>query len=95
MLLLNYLSMYMLFIGLVVLFSKRKHFLLMLLSLEFIIISIYLFLMVIFGFYNYEYFFSMIFLTMMVCESALGLSILVSMIRTHGSDYLLSFSMLW
>nr|AJF48482.1 NADH dehydrogenase subunit 4L [Sweltsa longistyla] len=43
---------------------------------------------------NCELFFSMAFLTFSVCEGALGLSILVSMIRTHGNDYFQSFSIL-
>nr|YP_010704182.1 NADH dehydrogenase subunit 4L [Julodis variolaris]WCO87688.1 NADH dehydrogenase subunit 4L [Julodis variolaris] len=85
----------MYFIGLSVFCSKRKHLLLMLLSLEFIVLSLYYLMMLHLSFYNYEYFFSMIFLTMSVCESALGLSILVSMIRTHGNDYFQSFNVLW
>jgi hypothetical protein len=32
-------------------------------------------------------FFFIIFLTFIVCEGVLGLSILVSLIRTHGNDY--------
>nr|YP_010024718.1 NADH dehydrogenase subunit 4L [Aromia bungii]QOQ35006.1 NADH dehydrogenase subunit 4L [Aromia bungii]QZI85908.1 NADH dehydrogenase subunit 4L [Aromia bungii]UZA66537.1 NADH dehydrogenase subunit 4L [Aromia bungii] len=85
----------MFFSGLLVFASKRKHLLLMLLSLEFIVLSLYLNLFVYMSLMNYEYFFSMIFLTMSVCEGALGLSILVSMIRTCGNDYMLTFSSLW
>ena len=40
---------------------------------------------------NYESYFRIIFLTFRVCEGALGLSILVSIIRTHGNDYFQSF----
>nr|YP_009383608.1 NADH dehydrogenase subunit 4L [Zelandoperla fenestrata]ARS43780.1 NADH dehydrogenase subunit 4L [Zelandoperla fenestrata] len=74
--------------------SKRKHLLLTLLSLEFIVLSLFLFLFIYLNFLNYELFFSMMFLTFSVCEGALGLSILVSMIRTHGNDYFQSFSVL-
>nr|YP_009441743.1 NADH dehydrogenase subunit 4L [Silvanus bidentatus]AOY39288.1 NADH dehydrogenase subunit 4L [Silvanus bidentatus] len=86
---------FMYFIGFFVFCSKRKHFLLMLLSLEFIMMSLYL------GLFNYlnlmdnEYYFSMIFLTISVCEGVLGLSILVSLVRTHGNDYFQMFNMLW
>nr|ADO60506.1 NADH dehydrogenase subunit 4L [Eulichas sp. BMNH 840452] len=88
-------SVFMFFVGLLVFCSKRKHLLLMLLSLEFVILSLYFNLFIYLSFFNYEYYFSMVFLTMSVCESALGLSILVSMIRTHGNDYFQTFSILW
>nr|QNE85917.1 NADH dehydrogenase subunit 4L [Brachyptera risi] len=74
--------------------SKRKHLLLTLLSLEFIVLSLFLILFIYLNSMNYELYFSMIFLTFSVCEGALGLSILVSMIRTHGNDYFQSFSIL-
>uniref|UniRef100_UPI0030016DD3 NADH dehydrogenase subunit 4L n=1 Tax=Mesyatsia karakorum TaxID=3111802 RepID=UPI0030016DD3 len=74
--------------------SKRKHLLLTLLSLEFIVLSLFLMLFIYLNMMNYELFFSMVFLTFSVCEGALGLSILVSMIRTHGNDYFQSFSIL-
>nr|ARH54178.1 NADH dehydrogenase subunit 4L [Chrysomela populi] len=81
--------------GLVIFSLKRKHFLLSLLSLEFMIVSLFLNLFIYLSFMSYEYFFSMIFLTMSVCESVLGLSILILMIRTHGNDYIMTFSSLW
>nr|YP_009346549.1 NADH dehydrogenase subunit 4L [Apriona swainsoni]YP_010873073.1 NADH dehydrogenase subunit 4L [Batocera horsfieldi]APA32601.1 NADH dehydrogenase subunit 4L [Apriona swainsoni]WGV34293.1 NADH dehydrogenase subunit 4L [Batocera horsfieldi] len=74
---------------------KRKHMLIMLLSIEFMVVSLYFNLMIYLSELDYEYFFSMIFLTMSVCEGALGLSVLVLMIRSHGNDYILSFSSLW
>nr|ARH54724.1 NADH dehydrogenase subunit 4L [Trachys troglodytiformis] len=90
-----YTCLFMLLVGFMVFCSKRKHFLLMLLSLEFIVLSLYCFLMLVMNHYSFEVFFSMIFLTMSVCEGALGLSILVSLIRTHGNDYFQSFNILW
>jgi NADH-ubiquinone oxidoreductase chain 4L len=39
-------------------------------------------------------FFSLYFLTFSVCEGVLGLSVLVSIIRTHGNDYFINFSLL-
>nr|QIV24740.1 NADH dehydrogenase subunit 4L [Eurynassa australis] len=90
-----YLSFFMAFSGLVVFSSKRKHLLLMLLSLEFVVLSLYLNMFTYLSGCSYEYFFSMIYITVSVCEGSLGLAILVSMIRTHGNDYILSFSSLW
>nr|QUS64009.1 NADH dehydrogenase subunit 4L [Zoodes fulguratus] len=84
----------MFFSGLVVFTSNRKHLLLMLLSLEFIVLSLYLNIFIYLSLLN-DYFFSMIFLTMSVCEGSLGLAILVMMIRACGNDYVLSFSSLW
>nr|YP_009694224.1 NADH dehydrogenase subunit 4L [Dytiscus sharpi]BBI93130.1 NADH dehydrogenase subunit 4L [Dytiscus sharpi] len=84
---------FMYFCGLVVFSSKRKHLLLMLLSMEFIILSLYVLLFIFLSMYSFEYYFSMMFLVFCVCESVLGLSILVSLIRTHGNDYFFSLNM--
>nr|ARH54115.1 NADH dehydrogenase subunit 4L [Bembidion varium] len=85
---------FMFFSGLIVFSSKRKHMLLMLLSLEFIILSLYMLIYIYLSLYDYEFYFSMIFLVFCVCESVLGLSILVSLIRTHGNDFFFSMNML-
>nr|YP_010713166.1 NADH dehydrogenase subunit 4L [Thaumatomyia glabra]WDA94058.1 NADH dehydrogenase subunit 4L [Thaumatomyia glabra] len=84
----------MLMMGLFVFISSRKHLLSMLLSLEFIVLMLFFLLFIYLNFMNYESFFSMMFLTFSVCEGALGLSILVSLIRTHGNDNFQSFSIL-
>nr|QNG56323.1 NADH dehydrogenase subunit 4L [Palaestes scutellaris] len=81
--------------GLIVFVSKRKHLLLMLLSLEFLVLVLFLNLFYFLVYLDYESFFSMIFLTMSVCEGVLGLSIMVNMIRTHGNDYIMTFTFLW
>nr|QWB85829.1 NADH dehydrogenase subunit 4L [Typodryas sp. N143] len=81
--------------GLMVFVSKRKHLLLMLLSLEFIVLCNYMNLLLFLSMNHFEMFFSMIYLVMSVCEGVLGLSVLVSMIRTCGNDYILNFSILW
>nr|AQU14304.1 NADH dehydrogenase subunit 4L [Neochauliodes parasparsus]UFZ13173.1 NADH dehydrogenase subunit 4L [Neochauliodes meridionalis]UFZ13199.1 NADH dehydrogenase subunit 4L [Neochauliodes sinensis]UFZ13865.1 NADH dehydrogenase subunit 4L [Neochauliodes koreanus] len=94
MMILNNLLMVMFICGIWVFVSKRKHLLLMLLSLEFIVVCLFSWLMWFLLVFNYEFYFSMVFLTFTVCEGALGLSILVSMIRTHGNDYFNSFSIL-
>lgn len=89
-----YLAVFIFFCGLLVFCSKRKHLLLILLSLEFIVLSLYFNIFIYLRIINYEYFFSIIFLTISVCEGVLGLSILVLIIRTHGNDYILTFSSL-
>nr|YP_009995346.1 NADH dehydrogenase subunit 4L [Ochthebius deletus]QNP09749.1 NADH dehydrogenase subunit 4L [Ochthebius deletus] len=88
-------SIFMYIIGILVFCMKRKHLLLMLLSLEFIILSLYYMMFISLSYYSMEYYFSMIFMTMSVCEGSLGLSLLVSLIRTHGNDYFQSFNVLW
>nr|QWQ55647.1 NADH dehydrogenase subunit 4L [Diestrammena sp.] len=74
--------------------SKRKHLLATLLSLEFIVLGLFFMLFNYLNLMGYELFFTMFFLTFSVCEGALGLSILVSMIRTHGNDFFQSFIIL-
>nr|YP_010399079.1 NADH dehydrogenase subunit 4L [Monolepta signata]UQK96196.1 NADH dehydrogenase subunit 4L [Monolepta signata] len=92
---LMFLIFLMFFSGAMSFVLNRKHLLLMLLSLEFVVISLYLNLFVYLSMMNYEYFFSMIFLSISVCEGTLGLSILTLMVRVHGNDYVMTFSSLW
>jgi NADH-ubiquinone oxidoreductase chain 4L len=74
--------------------SKRKHLLSTLLSLEFIVLGLFFYIFFIFIIQYYDIYFLMYFLTFRVCEGALGLSILVSIIRTHGNDYFNTFNIL-
>nr|YP_010139273.1 NADH dehydrogenase subunit 4L [Tullbergia mixta]QQK54727.1 NADH dehydrogenase subunit 4L [Tullbergia mixta] len=86
----------MVFSGLVIVVSGlflfgvwRKHLLISLLSLEFMVLGV---LFLFYGsFLNFGFLFSLVYLTFTACEGALGLSILVSMARTHGGDYFSSF----
>lgn len=84
----------LLIIGIFVFVSNRKHLLSILLSLEYIVLISFFLLFIYLNLINYERFFSIIFLTFRVCEGALGISILVSIIRTHGNDYFQSFNVL-
>lgn len=77
--------------GILCFVSNRKHLLSILLSLEFIVLILFFFIFIYLNIISYENYFSIIFLTFRVCEGALGLSILVSIIRTHGNDYFQSF----
>nr|YP_009227467.1 NADH dehydrogenase subunit 4L [Peripolus nepalensis]ADZ56322.1 NADH dehydrogenase subunit 4L [Peripolus nepalensis] len=86
-------SLLVYFAGVYVFSSKRKHLLMVLLSLEYIVLSLFMLIIIFLIDYDYDYFFPVIFLVFSVCEGALGLSILVSMIRSHGNDFLNSFSL--
>nr|ANJ70661.1 NADH dehydrogenase subunit 4L [Stenus clavicornis] len=90
-----YLILIMYFLGLFSYSMKRKHFLLMLIMLEFLVmISYFLYFIFCMSFYN-EFYFLVMFFIMMVCESSLGLSVLVSIIRINGNDYFKSMSIMW
>nr|WEL32851.1 NADH dehydrogenase subunit 4L [Sinomastax longicornea] len=78
--------------GVYVFSSKRKHLMFVLLSLEYIVVSLFLMIVLYLLFFNSELYFAIIFMVMSVCEGVLGLSILVSMIRSHGNDFFNSFS---
>lgn len=74
--------------------SKRKHLLSTLISLEFIVLGLFFYIFFVFIINYYDLSFLIYFLTFGVCEGALGLSILVSIIRTHGNDYFNTFNIL-
>nr|AFG23316.1 NADH dehydrogenase subunit 4L [Teleogryllus commodus] len=74
--------------------SKRKHLLIVLLSLEYMVLFTFFMLVFWLGLLSYELFFSMIYLVFAVCEGSLGLGILISMVRSHGNDYFQSFVVL-
>nr|WRW11482.1 NADH dehydrogenase subunit 4L [Eteoneus sigillatus] len=80
--------------GFVVFLSMRMHLLLTLISIEFLMLIIYLFMFMNFLSYGIDLYFMLIYLIMMVCEGALGLSMLVVLIRSHGNDMINSLNML-
>nr|YP_010526995.1 NADH dehydrogenase subunit 4L [Marumba sperchius]UXR12332.1 NADH dehydrogenase subunit 4L [Marumba sperchius] len=84
----------MFFVGNLIFVSKNKHLLIILLSLEFIVLSIFFFFLMFLMMIDNDMYMLMVFLVFSVCEGSLGLSILVSMIRTHGNDYFQSFNLL-
>nr|YP_007627092.1 NADH dehydrogenase subunit 4L [Cupido argiades]AGE31678.1 NADH dehydrogenase subunit 4L [Cupido argiades] len=89
-----FIIMFMFMIGNMIFVSKKKHLLIMLMSLEFIVLSLYFLLMLYLMNIMFNMYMLMIFLVLTVCEGALGLSILISMIRTHGNDYFQSFNLI-
>nr|UHJ18731.1 NADH dehydrogenase subunit 4L [Pericoma sp. ZHK-2021] len=89
-----YMPYLLFFLGLIVFISNQKHLLSMLLSLEFMALSLFMNLIIFFNLFMYENYFTMIFLVYCVCEGALGLGILVALIRTHGNDYFQSLNIM-
>nr|YP_009745928.1 NADH dehydrogenase subunit 4L [Dolichosciara megumiae]QIH95786.1 NADH dehydrogenase subunit 4L [Dolichosciara megumiae] len=93
-------NMYLLFpifmflVACMVYVSNRKHLLITLLSLEYLMLSLFMLMFMYLMKNHLEMYFVMMFLVFSVCEGALGLSILVSMIRTHGNNYFQSFNSL-
>nr|YP_009233076.1 NADH dehydrogenase subunit 4L [Engaewa walpolea]AMA98219.1 NADH dehydrogenase subunit 4L [Engaewa walpolea] len=72
----------------------HKHLLSSLLSLEFIMLSIFgIMSMGVVG-VSLEGYFVMFFLIMVACEGALGLSLLILVVYSHGNDYFGSFGSL-
>jgi NADH-ubiquinone oxidoreductase chain 4L len=89
-----FLNIILFFSGLFSFVYSYKHLLNLLLRLEFIVLSLFIFLFIYLNFINFEQYFRVFFLVFSVCEGVLGLSILVSIIRSHGNDYFFSFSFL-
>nr|YP_010956299.1 NADH dehydrogenase subunit 4L [Troglocarcinus corallicola]WMY25263.1 NADH dehydrogenase subunit 4L [Troglocarcinus corallicola] len=87
-------SMFMFLCGLWSFSYYHKHLLNSLLSLEFMMLSIYWLLSLAISGLGSEIYISLFFLTLTVCEGALGLSLLVLIVRSHGGDYFKSFSVL-
>nr|QVL28865.1 NADH dehydrogenase subunit 4L [Pandalus prensor] len=82
------------FCGGVAFVSGRKHLLSTLLSLEYIMLSIFWLLTVSIVSLGGDCFFLLFFLALASCEGALGLGLLVSIVRSHGNDNFSSFNVL-
>nr|WMC21098.1 NADH dehydrogenase subunit 4L [Japanagallia sp.] len=90
----SFVLIYLMIMGLFCFIFIRKHILLCLMSLEFIVLYLLFFIFMYCMMYDYSFYLYILLMTFFVCEGALGLSVLVSMIRSHGNDYLNSL-MLW
>lgn len=80
--------------GNIIFVGKHKHLLIVLIRLEFIVLRVFFSIMLYLSIVEYNIYILMVFLVFSVCEGALGLSILVSIIRTHGNDYFQSFNLI-
>lgn len=65
-----------------------------LISLEYIVLSIFLLLMLVTFYVGLETYISLIFLVASVCEGSLGVGMIVGIVRSHGSDYIRRFNVL-
>lgn len=66
-----------------------------LLRLEYIMLNIFIILIINIRWERNESFLSLIFLVFAVSEGRLGLSLLVSISRSHGGDQIKRFNLLW
>lgn len=88
------LSIFLYLVGLWIYISKRKHLINILIRLEYSILSAFLLLMLITFTIGLEIYIRLVFLVASVCEGRLGVGIIVSIVRSHGSDYIRSFNVL-
>jgi NADH-ubiquinone oxidoreductase chain 4L len=79
--------LYFSFVGFGFFCSDRRHLLITLLRLEFIVLVLFLVMYYYLCSFNYELYLVVVFLVFSVCEGSLGLSISVSIIRRYGNDY--------
>nr|UPL65243.1 NADH dehydrogenase subunit 4L [Ectatops sp.] len=90
-----FLSLGFMFIsGLFIFCLSYSHLLLTLFSLEYLVLSLYLTFFLLLLWMGCDLYFILIFLVFSVCEGALGLGVLVNMIRSCGNDLLSSLSVL-
>nr|YP_009350097.1 NADH dehydrogenase subunit 4L [Homoiodoris japonica]AKK32259.1 NADH dehydrogenase subunit 4L [Homoiodoris japonica] len=74
-------------------FAKLNvHVLILLISLEALMLSLLTFMLGFSFSYSSGFHLFMILLTFAACEAAMGLSLLVSLLRLRGNDYVTSFS---
>ena len=71
-----------------------KHLLNILLRLEFIIVNLFWFISLIISSLGGDLYFVLYFLTLAACEGALGLGLLISIVRSHGNDNFIGFNVL-
>nr|QUL60380.1 NADH dehydrogenase subunit 4L [Mictyris thailandensis] len=87
-------SMIMIFCGLWSFIYYHKHLLNSLLSLEFMMLGIFWLLSLQMSNVGSEVYLSLFFMALAVCEGALGLALMVLIVRSHGNDQFKSFSVL-
>nr|YP_010478342.1 NADH dehydrogenase subunit 4L [Nesophrosyne sp. 58 GMB-2012]UVI59786.1 NADH dehydrogenase subunit 4L [Nesophrosyne sp. 58 GMB-2012] len=86
------LFIYMYIMSICSLLLIRKHIFLCLLSLEYVVLS----LLMMYSYYficTSSFYMLIIMMVFFVCEGVLGLSVLVSLIRCHGNDFVMTLSM--
>uniref|UniRef100_A0AAU6PBY4 NADH-ubiquinone oxidoreductase chain 4L n=1 Tax=Destinoides conspicuus TaxID=3137869 RepID=A0AAU6PBY4_9HEMI len=84
----KFMIMFMFFITMTSLMIMRKHILMSLLSLEFMMMSIILNVVMFCLTMKLSMYMLIFMMTLLVCEGVLGLSILINMIRCQGNDFM-------
>ena len=77
-------------VGVFVLLFQWKHILNILLRFEILMLGIIFSFLLSWGLQSNDYSIIMVIVVFGVCEASLGLSLLVSLIRVHGNDYVRS-----
>nr|YP_009057604.1 NADH dehydrogenase subunit 4L [Nemertopsis tetraclitophila]AGZ63902.1 NADH dehydrogenase subunit 4L [Nemertopsis tetraclitophila] len=81
-----YMGVFSILVGMFIFVVQRYHFMMSLLCLEFMVLGLFLMTISIF-FFNKESYMVFLLLSFAACEASLGLGLLVSMVRSHGSDF--------
>ena len=81
-------------ITIVTFFINGKHLLSLLLTLESLIIRLFCLAVLTISSIGIEYYYSLVILTFAACEAAVGLSVLVNIISSHGSRYVNSINLI-
>lgn len=79
--------------GIISLCLNRKHIIISLLRLELIVLRLFCIFSLFLSVELNDIYLLIILLTFRVCEGVIGLSRLISLIRSHGNDQLLSISL--
>lgn len=84
------LPIFLFVVGFWIYISKRKHLINILISLEYIVLSTFILLILVTFTIGLETYVGLIYLIASVCEGSLGVGIIVGIVRSHGSDYVSS-----
>ena len=87
-------AIFIVFRGLWRFIKYHKHLLNSLLSLEFMILGVFWLLRIQLSRVGREIYFGLFFLTLAACEGALGLSLLIFVVRSHGNDQFIRLRLL-
>nr|ACT80213.1 NADH dehydrogenase subunit 4L [Rhopalomyia pomum] len=84
--------LFMFICGMIVFLFNYKYLLINLLSIEYMMLMLLFSLLFNIYFYNIDFFFHMMFMTFMVAESVIGISLFISMIRNFGNNNIFNFN---
>nr|YP_009027751.1 NADH dehydrogenase subunit 4L [Bemisia afer]AHC02244.1 NADH dehydrogenase subunit 4L [Bemisia afer] len=86
-------KLYVPLLTLMVVYSMMKtHVMNNLITIEFMVVTVIVGLFMVIKVMNFENHLVLYFIVLMITESIVGLSMMISMIRTHGNDFLKSSS---